>query len=275
METDLPPEKRRQKLTKLPPRTSTSFTTTSSNSPPKTRDSKLSSRSSDRGNGNGNGNEGCVDAALLLQPRISLTHKTSAQLIGPAFDADDLINQLSSTALSAAGRYASLPQTPLIANSSTSPTIPHLQHAHTLDERLLSPKLRTSQSHVALGHKMDRVTPPRSETSSSGTKSPRQRYSDEAKPDFGKKKGMFASFLNGVKGSPRRPTISSPVNPTHVTHVSFDQDTGTLTVCVTIFPAADPLQNSTGRGVFVCEIERGRKLMVQTNRACLQNGNDS
>jgi p21-activated kinase 1 len=219
MEPDLPPEKRRQKLVKRH-LTSTSSTTALDNHS-KTRDSKLSSHSSYRSNIN----EAGADA------HFSLTHKTSAQLIGPAFDAEDLINQLSSTAHAAATPYNSNPQPSLIAHSSTLPTTPHLQHANTLDERLLSPKLRTSQSHVALGHKMDRITPPRSETSSTGTKSPRQRYSDEAKPEFGKKKGMFASFLNGVKGSPRRPTISSPVNPTHVTHVSFDQDTGTLTVC--------------------------------------------
>jgi p21-activated kinase 1 len=39
-------------------------------------------------------------------------------------------------------------------------------------------------------------------------------------------------LLNGVKGTPRRPTISSPVNPTHVTHVSIDNETGKYTVCL-------------------------------------------
>ncbi|KAF2398615.1 Pkinase-domain-containing protein [Trichodelitschia bisporula] len=63
--------------------------------------------------------------------------------------------------------------------------------------------------------------------SSPGTTSPRQRYSDEARPD--KKKGMFSSLLNGVKGNQRRPTISTPTNPTHVTHVSIDNATGQFT----------------------------------------------
>jgi hypothetical protein len=59
--------------------------------------------------------------------------------------------------------------------------------------------------------------------------SPRQRYSDEARPD-GKKKSMFANLLNGVKSNPRRPTISTPSNPMHVTHVGIDNETGKFTV---------------------------------------------
>jgi hypothetical protein len=31
-------------------------------------------------------------------------------------------------------------------------------------------------------------------------------------------------------GSPRRPTISTPTNPMHVTHVSIDNETGDYTV---------------------------------------------
>ncbi|KIW04409.1 uncharacterized protein PV09_04685 [Verruconis gallopava] len=207
----------------------------------------------------------------LAHAPTALSQSSSTQLIGPAFDAEALISQLDNTAHHAAARYQpvssaslhssrSLTTVPAVGSTSTTSTtsqqtslppsspssssspqtpqlpftaVPNLQHARTLDERLLgAPKLRTSQSHVALAGErtMDRITPPRSETSSTGTKSPSQRYSDEARPDVGgKKKSMFASFLNGVKGSPRRPTISSPVNPTHLTHVSFDQNTGTLT----------------------------------------------
>jgi len=106
---------------------------------------------------------------------------------------------------------------------------PPLPHSKTWDERLLSPKLRASQSFAALGAavKMERITPPRNEKSDQV--SPRQRYSDEARPD-GKKKSMFASFLNGVKSGPRRPTISTPSNPMHVTHVGIDNETGKFTV---------------------------------------------
>ncbi|KAF2755720.1 Pkinase-domain-containing protein [Pseudovirgaria hyperparasitica] len=65
--------------------------------------------------------------------------------------------------------------------------------------------------------------------------SPRQRYSDESetqkkrRSDGGKKKGGFSSFVSNLVGSPRRPTISTPTNPMHVTHVSIDNETGLYT----------------------------------------------
>jgi p21-activated kinase 1 len=75
------------------------------------------------------------------------------------------------------------------------------------------------------------------DTPPSGTKSPRtNRYSDEgdaAKKRLsggGKKKGTFSSFMSNLVSSPRRPTISTPTNPMHVTHVSIDNETGEFTV---------------------------------------------
>lgn len=120
------------------------------------------------------------------------------------------------------------PTRPLTTSRPPPPAT--LQHAQTYDERLLSPKLRLSDSaHPKPYFQMDR-TPPR-ETYSSDGKS--QRYSDEVKPESAKKsKSMFSALLSGVKGTPRRPTISSPVNPTHVTHVSIDNETGKYTVCL-------------------------------------------
>ncbi|KAF2848667.1 Pkinase-domain-containing protein [Plenodomus tracheiphilus IPT5] len=103
------------------------------------------------------------------------------------------------------------------------------QHAYTADHvaRKKSPNLRQSASFNSLARKMD--TPP------SGSKSPRNRYSDDGdmakkrRSDGGKKKGAFASFVNSMLGSPRRPTISTPTNPMHVTHVSIDNETGEYT----------------------------------------------
>ncbi|KAF2998549.1 signal transducing kinase of the PAK [Curvularia kusanoi] len=90
-----------------------------------------------------------------------------------------------------------------------------------------SPRLRQSTSFQQLARKME--TPP------SGTKSPRNRYSDEAdgpksrRLDSSKKKGTFSTFMSNMLGSPRRPTISTPTNPMHVTHVSIDNETGEFT----------------------------------------------
>jgi len=95
------------------------------------------------------------------------------------------------------------------------------------------PKLRQSASFTLARKMNDTITPPRSDAD---TKSPRQRYSDEAdtsknrKSDGGKKKSTFSSFVKDMLGSPRRPTISTPTNPMHVTHVSIDNETGEYTV---------------------------------------------
>ncbi|OSS47036.1 hypothetical protein B5807_09853 [Epicoccum nigrum] len=89
-----------------------------------------------------------------------------------------------------------------------------------------SPRLRQSTSFQQLTRKME--TPP------SGTKSPRNRYSDEADGPRSrrldnKKKSTFSTFVSNMLGSPRRPTISTPTNPMHVTHVSIDNQTGEFT----------------------------------------------
>lgn len=82
------------------------------------------------------------------------------------------------------------------------------------DERLLSPKLRVSHSIAALAGatKMDRIA-----HEGSGNK---------------KSSSFFSGFLSNVKSGSRRPTISTPSNPLHVTHVAIDASTGALTVSV-------------------------------------------
>jgi len=66
--------------------------------------------------------------------------------------------------------------------------------------------------------------------SDAGARSPRQRYSDEARETNKlKKKSGFSSFMNNLVGTPRKPTISAPENPVHVTHVGYDQNTGEFT----------------------------------------------
>ncbi|KAF2804722.1 Pkinase-domain-containing protein [Mytilinidion resinicola] len=148
--------------------------------------------------------------------RASVTDKIpTPELIGAPFDSTALYHNFDS-----------------VQQSNSNPPRPPPQHAHTADPRFISPKLRQSASFQALGRVMETITPPRSD---GGTKSPRQRYSDEGdtaknrKSDGGKKKGGFSSFMNSMLGSPRRPTISTPTNPMHVTHVSIDNETGEYT----------------------------------------------
>lgn len=73
------------------------------------------------------------------------------------------------------------------------------------------------------------ITPPRSET---GTMSPKRISADLAhhlKPRAQRKKSGFSSFVNSMLGSPRQIKISAPENPTHITHVCFNEETGQFT----------------------------------------------
>lgn len=153
--------------------------------------------------------------------------RTAEDLVGKPFDAA-AINKSITAALQQ--------RPPPPQHSLTADYLPAPQPKKSSSSK--SPKLRQSASFTLAQRKMnDTITPPRSD---GGTKSPRQRYSDEAdsshaknrKSDGGKKKGTFSSFMNSMLGSPRRPTISTPTNPMHVTHVSIDNETGEFTVRV-------------------------------------------
>ncbi|KAH6843104.1 hypothetical protein B0I37DRAFT_393428 [Chaetomium sp. MPI-CAGE-AT-0009] len=60
-----------------------------------------------------------------------------------------------------------------------------------------------------------------------------KRYSDETKesklPSMLRKKSGFSGFMNSLVGSPKKPLISAPENPVHVTHVGYDSSTGQFT----------------------------------------------
>lgn len=159
--------------------------------------------------------------ASASSSQASLTTKTTPELVGQPFDSAAVTSEIHK-----ASHHATRPPPP--------------QHSQTADPpKFKSPRLRQSASFTALARKidnikMDTITPPRSD---GGTKSPRQRYSDEGdttqkkrNSGGGKKKSAFSTFVQGLVGSPRRPTISTPTNPMHVTHVSIDHDTGEFTV---------------------------------------------
>ncbi len=61
-----------------------------------------------------------------------------------------------------------------------------------------------------------------------------KRYSDEPKdakpPGVLRKKSGFSGFMTSLVGSPKKPLISAPENPVHVTHVGYDSTTGQFTV---------------------------------------------
>lgn len=124
--------------------------------------------------------------------------------------------------------HLTAPDSPDLTSSPRPSQPPRSQTTGT--SKLTKPPLRQSASFVNTPrYNMDTVTTPRSDISSS---SPRQRYSDEANGGIKavRKKSGFSSFVNSLVGSPRRPNISAPENPVHVTHVGYNYDTGEFTV---------------------------------------------
>ncbi|KAI9826551.1 MAG: signal transducing kinase of the PAK [Thelocarpon impressellum] len=113
----------------------------------------------------------------------------------------------------------------------------------TPNPNAVTPTLRQSAS-FSTGDRLMESTPPRAETgglSSSGTSS---TYSDESRESKAstllRKKSGFSSLMHSMRGSPRRINISEPVNPIHVTHVGFDNETGQFTVRRPSSPAGLP-----------------------------------
>lgn len=61
-----------------------------------------------------------------------------------------------------------------------------------------------------------------------------KRLSDDGRESKGgglRKKSGLTSFVNSLVGAPKKPVISAPENPVHLTHVGYDSNTGQFTVC--------------------------------------------
>jgi p21-activated kinase 1 len=51
-------------------------------------------------------------------------------------------------------------------------------------------------------------------------------------PGLLRKKTGISGFMSSLVGSPKKPLISAPENPVHVTHVGYDSQTGQFTVSI-------------------------------------------
>ncbi|KAI6984908.1 Serine/threonine-protein kinase, partial [Hortaea werneckii] len=163
-------------------------------------------------------------ANARLQPyeqHGSRLSQASADIIGERFDSAAVLESFNQVPYSARDALPSPPadsqtthhQQPH-AGAAHPPRPPNFPHANTTGHAS-GPGLAQS-FQAATGRKMEEV------------RGPRQRYSDEVKDTRGlRKKSGFSSFFN--LSSPRRPNISAPENPVHVTHVGYDQETGEFT----------------------------------------------
>ncbi|RFU77138.1 ste ste20 paka kinase [Trichoderma arundinaceum] len=150
-------------------------------------------------------------SARLLDQR-----RGNEDLLGAPFDGTTILNHIEAI------KYTSSPP--------PQPQQPSLVKAAT-DPRFARPSPRTSASY---GGVMDPAGLDRASTgrpADAGLMSPK-RFSDEAKeakPTTSRKKSGFSGFVNSLVGSQKKPVISAPENPVHVTHVGYDSTTGQFT----------------------------------------------
>ncbi|KAJ4293724.1 signal transducing kinase of the PAK [Collariella sp. IMI 366227] len=168
--------------------------------------------------------------ADALQP---LNSKTSDEWIGAPFDGTAILDHIEATTSA--------------AQSSVS-TTNHASKHHKYDNQAPPHSSLLKPPHANPGTRTMGHSPPPlrqsatfpatdlpilTEKNRADTSAPLKRYSDESKetkmPSVLRKKSGFSGFMNSLVGSPKKPLISAPENPVHVTHVGYDSSTGQFT----------------------------------------------
>ena len=147
--------------------------------------------------------------------------KPSDDLLGKPFDGEAILNHFNT---SKGLTNTQLPAPP-------RPTPPPAQTKSKPDGRLASRPLRASAS-------FSNMDPSVSERSSSGRSGDGgfitpKRYSDDGKDlksSMLRRKAGFSTLMSNLVGNTKKPVISAPENPVHVTHVGYDSNTGNFTV---------------------------------------------
>ncbi|KAI0811725.1 hypothetical protein GGR55DRAFT_83361 [Xylaria sp. FL0064] len=161
---------------------------------------------------------------LPLRP---LRSKTSEEFVGAPFDGDTILSQFDKAA--ARVPYSSSQAAPRSSHPAhpAHPQLPPLSP----DPRIMSPSLRRSASFTVTNAAMSEKSHAARVNDAPIIAS--KRYSDESKeskaPSVLRKKSGFSGLMSTLVGSPKKPVISAPENPVHVTHVGYDSTTGQFT----------------------------------------------
>ena len=169
------------------------------------------------------------DTSYRIEGPQTDSEKDRSDLFGERFDSAAILSNLNAVTYPTDPPPQASPQLRQQQSEFNSLHPPHPLN-HTQSESrvaLANPNIRLSESLAATGRQMDEITQPRGGL---GSRDPGQRLSDEAKEAKLKKKSGLSSVWNNLVGSPRKPMISAPENPVHVTHVGYDQETGEFTV---------------------------------------------
>lgn len=156
-----------------------------------------------------------------------LNSRASEEFIGAPFDGSAILSRIEAT------KYPTSPNRPPISR---------LAHT-TPDARVAGLSLRQSASFSAAADTMAAPEKSQGYKSSDNQLSQSKRFSDESKePKMSvlRKKSGFSGFMTSLVGSPKKPLISAPENPVHVTHVGYDSSTGQFTVSHVGFPLPPP-----------------------------------
>ncbi|KAI8173735.1 Serine/threonine-protein kinase [Colletotrichum sp. SAR11_239] len=171
-------------------------------------------------------------------PSAPLSSQPHDEFIGAPFDGAAVLSRIEQTKSPVAQSHP-LPLQHPHPHQHQAPAAYQRQNAPTpllksvTDTRITkSPRLRQSQSFTN-----DSSSSMMNEKSQGGRVTENsmispKRYSDEAKePRMGvlRKKSGFSGFMNSLVGTPKKPVISAPENPVHVTHVGYDSSTGQFT----------------------------------------------
>lgn len=166
-------------------------------------------------NHHNNLNYGLGTASLTTHHRLNT--KASEEFIGAPFDGSAILSRIEAT------KSPSSPHRPQIPGPSYT----------TPDTRFAGLSLTQSASFSAASDKMA-AEKANASRASDNQLSQSKRFSDESKePKMAsvlRKKSGFSGFMTSLVGSPKKPAISAPENPVHVTHVGYDSATGQFTV---------------------------------------------
>ncbi|KAI1822071.1 hypothetical protein F4861DRAFT_420389 [Xylaria intraflava] len=153
----------------------------------------------------------------------SLSTELSEDFIGAPFDGDTILTQLDKAAAQApavnqASPHTAPPLSPPLSTSSPNTSI-------------MSPSLRRSASFTVANAAMSEKS--QAARINDAPINTSKRYSDESREPKGpgvlRKKSGFSGLMSTLVGSPKKPVISAPENPVHVTHVGYDSATGQFT----------------------------------------------
>ncbi|KAJ9151193.1 Non-specific serine/threonine protein kinase [Pleurostoma richardsiae] len=144
-----------------------------------------------------------------------LRFNSSEEFIGAPFDGTAILNRIEAT------KSPTTHHRPLLSPVAHS----------SPDTRAMGPSLPQSASFTAAEPIMSEKSHGTKVTENQLPQS--KRYSDEAREGRGpgvlRKKSGFSGFMSSIVGTPKKPTISAPENPVHVTHVGYDSNTGQFT----------------------------------------------